>query len=91
MFVKISDYKQLPQKLTELFKIADTVLSGKPVLANLDQLSVADCNYILAFMSGVVYAKDGSPVKVGDRLFLFARKEEFEDGSLDDYVEDQKI
>lgn len=74
----------------ELFKLADTVLNGKPVLANFDKVSVSDCNYILAFMSGLVYAKDGEVVKVGERLFLFARREEFLDGSLKEYVEDYK-
>ena len=72
----------------ELFKLCDTILSGKPVLANFDKISVSDCNYILAFMSGVVYAKEGQVIKVGERLYLFARKEEFQDGSLKEYVED---
>ena len=72
----------------ELFKLCDTILSGKPVLAKFDKVSVSDCNYILAFMSGVVYATDGQVVKVSERLYLFARKEEFQDGSLKEYVED---
>ncbi len=72
----------------ELFKLCDTILSGKPVLANFDKISVNDCNYILAFMSGVVYATEGQVVKVSERLYLFARKEEFQDGSLKEYVED---
>lgn len=74
----------------QLFNLCDTILSGKPVLANFDKLSPMDCNYILAFMSGVVYATDGEAIKVSDRLYLFARKEEFEDGSLREYVEDIK-
>jgi FtsZ-interacting cell division protein YlmF len=72
----------------ELFKLCDTILDGKPVLANFDKLSVADCNYILAFMSGVVYAKNGKVWPVGQRLYLFAREEELNDGSLEQYVED---
>lgn len=68
--------------------LCDTILSGKPVLANFDKLSPSDCNYILAFMSGVIYATQGEVVPVGDRLYLFARKEEFEDGTLREYVED---
>ena len=41
------------------------------VLANFDKLSPSDCNYILAFMSGVIYATEGEVVPVGDRLYLF--------------------
>lgn len=103
---KKSDYSRNKQLLTafdrmeyfivadktneELFKICDTILNGKPVLANFDRISNADCNYMLAFISGVVYACDGETIQVGDKLFLFARKDEYEDGSLKQYIEDIK-
>ena len=74
----------------EMFKLCDTILSGKPVLANFDKINTADCNYMLAFISGVVYACDGETIKLGTKLFLFARKEEYKDGSLRQYVEDIK-
>jgi len=74
----------------ELFKICDTILNGKPVLVNFDKVPAADCNYMLSFISGVVYATDGETISIGSRLFLFARKEEYEDGSLKQYVEDIK-
>ena len=74
----------------EMMKLCDTILSGKPVLANFDKLSAADSNFMLAFISGVVYACDGETLKVGNKLYLFARKEEYEDGSLKQYVEDIK-
>lgn len=71
-----------------IYNLCDTILAGKPVLANFDKLPPSDCNYILAFMSGVIYATDGEVITVGERLYLFARKEEFEDGTLREYVED---
>ena len=71
-----------------IYDLCDTILSGKPVLANFDKLTPSDCNYILAFMSGVIYATAGDVITVSERLFLFARKEEFEDGTLREYVED---
>ena len=74
----------------EMFRLCDTILSGKPVLANFDKLQANDCNFMLAFISGVVYACEGETIKVGNKLFLFARKEEYEDGSLKQYVEDIK-
>lgn len=45
---------------------------------------------MLPFISGVVYAKEGEVYKLDEKLFLFGRKEEFEDGSLYQYVEDTK-
>lgn len=74
----------------EMFKLCDTILSGKPVLANFDKVKPADCNFMLAFISGVIYACEGQTIQVGNKLYLFARKEEYEDGSLLQYVEDIK-
>lgn len=75
---------------TELFAICDMILSGKPVLANFDKIDIAAANRMLAFVSGVVYATNGEIYKISDRLFMFARKEEYEDGSLYQYIEDTK-
>lgn len=74
----------------EMFKLCDTILSGKAVLANFDKVSSNDCNYMLSFISGVVYARGGEAITLGPKLFLFAGKEEYEDGSLLQYVEDIK-
>ena len=74
----------------EMYRLCDTILSGKPVVVNLDKLLVADCNYFLSFVSGVVYATRGEVIPISDRVYLFARREEFEDGSLKEYVEDNK-
>jgi len=73
-----------------LMKICDIVLSGKAVLANFDKIDAIHANEMLSFISGVVYAKEGEIYKLDDKLFLFGRKEEFEDGSLYSYVEDTK-
>lgn len=74
----------------EMLKICDTILGGRAVLANFDKIDARSANEMLAFISGVVYAKEGKVKKLDSRLFLFGRKEEFEDGSLDQYVEDTK-
>jgi FtsZ-interacting cell division protein YlmF len=75
----------------KMFELCDMILNSKPVLANFDKvINNADCNYMLAFISGVVYSRGGQAIQVGPKLFLFAGKEEFEDGSLLQYVEDIK-
>ena len=45
---------------------------------------------MLAFLSGIVYSTEGRIFRVETRLFLLARKEEFEDGTLFQYVQDLK-
>jgi len=73
----------------KMFSLCDTLLNGKPVLANFDKVeNASDSNYMLAFISGVVYALRGQAITLGPSLFLFAGKEELEDGSLLQYVED---
>ena len=74
----------------QLLEICDTVLGGKAVLANFNKISPTDANMMLAFISGVVYAKDGVIEKIESKLFLFGRKEEFEYGSFYQYIEDSK-
>lgn len=73
-----------------LLAICDKILSGKAVLANFDKIDSHSANDMLSFISGVVYAKEGEIYKLDEKLFLFGRKEEFEDGSLYQYVEDTK-
>ncbi|MCK9536647.1 MAG: cell division protein SepF [Bacilli bacterium] len=73
-----------------LLKICDIILSGRAVLANFDKIDTEAANEMLSFISGVVYAKEGEIYKLDKKLFLFGRKEEFEDGSLYQYVEDTK-
>lgn len=74
----------------EMFKICDTILGGRAVLANFDKLEDNDANEMLLFISGVIYATEGKIFKLDSRLFLFGRKEEYEDGSLLQYIEDTK-
>ncbi len=73
-----------------LFNLCDLILDGYPVLAQFDKISLEEANRMLSFISGVVYATDGRIMKLDARLFLMARKEEFEDGSLFQYYEDNK-
>ena len=73
-----------------LLKICDIILSGRAVLANFDRIDTDAANEMRSFISGVVYAKEGEIYKLDKKLFLFGGKEEFEDGSLYQYVEDTK-
>ena len=74
----------------QLLHICDTILSGRAVLANFNKISTTDANSMLAFIAGAIYAVEGQYFQLEPKLFLFARKEELEDGSLYQYVEDTK-
>ena len=90
-FDKMEYYVFQERSDEKMFELCNTILKQKPVLANFDKVvNNSDCNYMLAFISGVIYARGGQAIQVGPKLFLFAGKEEFEDGSLLQYVEDIK-
>lgn len=72
-----------------LYDVTDSILSGHPVLVKFE-IPTEEANKMLAFLSGVVYTTDGKIFPIEARLFLIGRKEEFEDGSLYQYVEDLK-
>ena len=74
----------------QLLNICDTILSGRAVLANFNKISTTDANSMLSFIAGAIYAIEGECFKIESKLFLFARKQELEDGSLYQYVEDTK-
>lgn len=72
----------------QLFELCDTIVSGHALLANFEKMEVEDANYMLTFLSGVVYALKGEIHKTGPKTFLFAREEEYVDGTLHQYIED---
>jgi cell division inhibitor SepF len=59
-----------PRTLEDGQSIADQVKSRRPVIVNLDAADERSGQRLLNFLSGVVYALDGSLRKVGDGIFL---------------------
>lgn len=59
-----------PRSLEDGQTIADQVKSHRPVIVNLDLADDRSGQRLLNFLSGVVYALDGSLRKVGDGIFL---------------------
>ena len=59
-----------PHTLEDGQTIADQIKSRRPVIVNLDQADERSGQRLLNFLSGVVYALDGSLRKVGEGIFL---------------------
>jgi cell division inhibitor SepF len=74
----------------QLLDLCDIIMRGRAVLANFEKLSVDDANYMLTFLSGVVYALEGEVHKTGSKTFLFAGKKQYQDGTLHQFIEDIK-
>ena len=59
-----------PRSLEDGQSIADQIKGRRPVIVNLDLADERSGQRLLNFLSGVVYALDGSLRKVGDGIFL---------------------
>ena len=63
------------------------IKNGNPVILNFEKLEEADGNKHLAFFIGATVALDGKTVKIGEKIFLFARREDCLDGSLRKFID----
>jgi cell division inhibitor SepF len=70
--------------------LVDKLKAGCPLLLNFDKLDVFEANKLIAFFSGASYALDGQIVTIKEGTYLFARKEDFLDGSLRDFLVELK-
>ncbi len=61
-------YIRSPQHISH---IADLLIACRPVIVNLEELKEDERQRALDFISGVVYALDGSYEPVGEQVFLF--------------------
>ncbi len=63
-----------PQTYEDTQTIIDNLKSRKPVIVNLESLNVDVAQRVLDFISGAIYALDGSVRKVSKGIFLLAPK-----------------
>jgi len=73
----------------QMKQIAEALLENKPVLANFRNISDSFvANYVLAFLSGVCFSKDGNVFPISEETYLFATKEALSDGSIKSYLDE---
>lgn len=66
--------------------LVDKLKEGHPLVLNFEKLDLMGANKFLAFFTGVTYAINGKYVKINETTYLFARAEDFADGSLNDFL-----
>ncbi len=69
---------------------AKELIMGKPLILNFREINVDEANKIVSFLSGVIFAINGIIEEIDDKIFLFARKQDFKDGTLKKFIEDVK-
>lgn len=75
---------------TDVFKLADKLMKGVPLIMNFEQVNDIESNKIITFLSGVTYAVDGEIEIIREKIFLFATKADYRDGSLRKFVKEYK-
>ncbi len=75
---------------TDVFKLADRLLKGVPLILNFENLNDIESNKMITFLSGVTYAIDGEIEVIREKIFLFATKQDYKDGSLRTFVNEYK-
>jgi cell division inhibitor SepF len=61
-----------PATFDEARIAADNLKEGRAVVLNLSRIDVENGKRIVDFLSGILYALEGSSKKVGENIFLFA-------------------
>lgn len=67
--------------------LVDKLNNGNPLVLNFKKLDIMACNKLLAFFAGATYAIGGKTIKINETTYLFARSQDFEDGSLNDFLQ----
>ncbi len=68
--------------------LADQMLLGKPLILNFEPLDIDQANKAIAFFSGVTYAVEGEIVNVQEKIFMFATKDVYDDGTVEDFLKE---
>lgn len=68
-------------------ELLDSLKEGSPLVLNFQDMDSKQADKYMAFFQGAAAALDGRAVRINDSTFLYARKEEFLDGSLKEFVD----
>ncbi len=68
--------------------LADQMMDGHPLILNFEPLNIDQANKVVAFLSGVVYAIKGEIVHIKEKVFMFARADVFDDGSMEEFLKE---
>ncbi len=78
------------EKDVDVIKLANKLLKSVPLIINFEEYEPIEANKIITFLSGVIYALDGEIEVIQPKIFLFATKEDYKDGSLRKFVKEYK-
>lgn len=79
--------EQLDDNDKKAAELVDMLKQGCPLIINFESLEPTSANKMLAFFAGACYALDGRNVKINEKTYLFARRVDFFDGSIQKFID----
>ena len=79
--------EQLDDNDNKAASLVDSLKNGSPLVINFENLDPTAANKMLAFFAGACYALDGRSVKINEKTYLFARRVDFFDGSIQKFID----
>ena len=79
--------EQLDDNDGKAAELVNLLKQGNPLVINFENLDPTAANKMLAFFAGACYALDGRSVKINEKTYLFARRVDFFDGSIQKFID----
>lgn len=61
---------------TKIYDYAEKIMHRVPIVLNFTDCLITEANEVLLFLTGVLYACDGEIVKIQDKIYLMAQKQD---------------
>lgn len=69
-----------------IYDYAEVIMHRIPIVLNLENCLIVEANEVLLFLSGVLYACDGEVVKIQDKIYLMAQKNDVNGPTLKRFI-----
>ena len=83
-------FKQINDNDIENRDLVLKLKAGNPLILNFEDLDERAANKLLGFFIGATVALDGKTTRINEQSYLFARREELLDGSLQSFLASYK-
>lgn len=74
------------QDSTKIYDYAERIMHRVPIVLNFSDCLITEANEVLLFLTGVLYACDGEIVKIQDKIYLMAQKQDLNGPVLQKFI-----
>lgn len=74
------------QNATKIYDYAEFIMHRIPIVINFTDCLITEANEVLLFLTGVLYACDGEIVKIQDKIYLMAQKQDLQGPVLQKFI-----